>query len=183
MKLVLEGQTELFDELVNRHRGSLMRAAVSKMRNAVAAEDVVQDTFLAAFARRATFNPIYSFRGWLWTIMINTSRTHLTLERRRSDRLAKVASISRPQITHESGLGVLLQNERSELLAQILAEIPEVEADALRMRFFGELQFNEIAEVMSVSLNGARKRIRRGLERLADTLREFESTPFEGETP
>lgn len=183
MKLVLEGQTELFDELVNRHRGSLMRAAVSKMRNAVAAEDVVQDTFLAAFARRATFNPIYSFRGWLWTIMINTSRTHLTLERRRSDRLAKVASIIRPQITHESGLGVLLQNERSELLAQMLAEIPEVEADALRMRFFGELQFNEIAEVMSVSLNGARKRIRRGLERLADTLREFESTPFEGETP
>jgi RNA polymerase sigma-70 factor, ECF subfamily len=181
MTMVLQGQVELFDELVKRHRSSLMRAAVSKMRDMTAAEDVIQDTFLAAYARRVTFNPEYSFRGWLWTIMLNTARTHLALERRRRERLVQVASNTKPPITHESGLGSLLKNERSELLAQMLERIPEVEADALRMRFFGELQFNEIAEAMSVSLNGARKRIRRGLERLADALRELESTPFDGE--
>ena len=181
MELVLEGQIERFDELVNRHRAPLLRAAVSKMRDQASAEDVVQDTFLAAFARRKTFNPEYSFRGWLWTIGLNTAKTHLVRERRRSQRLIEVASTIPEQVSKETGLGVLLQNERSEVLAQMLAQIPEAEADALRMRFFGELQFNEIAHAMAISLNGARKRVRRGLERLTALLSEYEGSLSEHE--
>jgi RNA polymerase sigma-70 factor (ECF subfamily) len=152
------------------------------MRDQAAAEDVVQDTFLAAFARRFTFNAEFSFRGWLWTILLNTARTHLSRERRRTLQLSEVAATMTEAVTTETGLGVLLQNERSEVLAQFLAEIPELEADALRMRFYGELQFNEIAQAMSISLNGARKRVRRGLERLADLLRASTDDGFDGET-
>ena len=182
MMRVLDGQVELFDELVKRHRASMLRAAVSKMRNQATAEDVVQDTFLAAFARRVTFDPQYSFRGWLWTILLNTARTQLTLDRRRYDRLAEVATnIARP-VTTETGLDLLLRVEQSELLEQFLGELPEAEADALRLRFFGGLQFDEIAQAMAISLNGARKRVCRGLERLAGLLRKTQSIGFDGET-
>ena len=38
--------------------------------------------------------------------------------------------------------------ERSELLDALLAKLPEAQADALRLRFFGGLKFHEIAEAM-----------------------------------
>jgi RNA polymerase sigma-70 factor (ECF subfamily) len=167
---VIGGQIELFDELVRRHRASMLRAAESKLRNRSLAEDAVQDCFLSAFARRHTFNPEYSFRGWLWTILLNVCRTQF----RRETRHAAQASLSgeslatNEPITTETGLTELLRAERSEILADLLDQIPEFEADALRLRYFGELQFDEIAQAMNCSLSGAKTRVRRGLERLAE---------------
>ena len=47
-----------------------------------------------------------------------------------------------------------------------------IEADAIRLRFFGELSFEEIALAMQSSVSGAKVRVRRGLERLATMLDE-----------
>ena len=172
MAEVLSGRTELFDELVCRHRPSMLRAATSKLRNATVAEEAVQDAFLNAYARRATFNPQYSFRGWLWTILLNTCRTLAKREARRPDPpdTQDLLTAHEPSSTDDA-LSRLLKVERNALLADLLNELPEAQADALRLRFFGGLKFEEIAQVMNCSLNGAKQRIRRGLERLSESVR------------
>lgn len=182
MVCVIDGEVELFDELVRRHRSSLLRAAVSKLRNPAMAEDAVQDCFLSAFARRHTFNPEFSFRGWLWTILLNVCRTQLRRETRqpKSTLTRQTLAASEP-VTTDSGLSELLRAERCELLADLLEQIPELEADALRLRFFGELQFDEIAQAMNCSLSGAKTRVRRGLERLADLARRDSLCAHDGE--
>jgi len=75
-------------------------------------------------------------------------------------------------VTAETGLTALLQSEQHELLQALLDELPEAEADALRLRFFGGLKFEEIAEAMQSSLSGAKVRVKKGLQRLADRIRE-----------
>lgn len=173
MERVAAGHVELFDQLVRRHQASMQRAAASKLRDWAVAEEAVQDAFLAAFAHRHTYRSQHSFRGWLWTILLNTCRTLARRELNRADRAGQQPELL-PEGHHGTqtdALARLLKAEQMTLLFQCLAELPEPQADALRLRFFGELKFDEIALVMGCSCNGAKQRVRSGLERLAAALR------------
>jgi RNA polymerase sigma-70 factor (ECF subfamily) len=177
MERVLAGQDEMFEELVQRHRLTMLRAAASKLGNTSLAEEAVQDAFLCAYAHRATFNPEHSFRGWLWTILLNVSRTMARREFGRVDRAdgGRTSFSECEPVSEGDALKRILEAERSELLAQLLGSLSEAQADALRLRFFGGLKFEEIAQAMGCSLNGAKQRVRRGLENLAAAIRFAET--------
>jgi RNA polymerase sigma-70 factor (ECF subfamily) len=184
MRRVQAGQVELFDLLVERYRGPLLNVAWSKLGELTWAEDVVQEAFLAAFASRATYNPQFAFRTWLWTILLNLCRRNWqrresrprehSLPRTNIDNLAGY----REPATCETAPALLLRVESREEVHRLLARLPEVQADALRLRFFGGLQFAEIALAMNSSLGAAKQRVKNGLAALADQLRENE-----GEVP
>ena len=182
MQRVQAGEVELFEQLVMRYRPALVRVAASKLDDGVAAEDVVQETLLAAFAARGTYRPEFSFSTWLWTILLNGCRRHLAGRARQSlPALSAAVSFAGDrwsrQIEHETGLSRLLAAERTELLHRLLQELPEPQADALRLRFFAGLTFPEIAEAMQCSRNGARLRVQTGLQTLASRLRAEEVDP------
>lgn len=170
-QLMLEvqaGDDGLFDELIVRHRPALLRFAGSMLGDAHAAEDAVQEALLAAYSARATYNPRFAFSTWVYTILLNICRR----QRRRTQAATTARSAFLPVAAiAETPLDRLLQTERREQLIELLAELPDVEADALRLRFFAGLQFDEIALAMDSSLTGAKVRVRRGLERLAERLR------------
>jgi RNA polymerase sigma-70 factor (ECF subfamily) len=180
MRLVQAGQVELFDVLVQRYREPLLNVAWSKLGDPTWAEDAVQETFLAAFASRATYNPQFAFRTWVWTILINLCRRQW--ERRetrpREQSLPRAADVNLPDFrepfTEETAPAILLRSERRAEVHRLLDLLPEVQADALRLRFFGGLQFSEIALAMNSSLGGAKQRVKNGLAALADQLRHIE---------
>jgi RNA polymerase sigma-70 factor (ECF subfamily) len=64
----------------------------------------------------------------------------------------------------------MLAAERAALLAGLLAELPVAQSDALRLRFFGELKFQEIADATGCSLLTAKNRVRLGLLRLSQLI-------------
>lgn len=173
------GQVELFETLVLRYRHSLVRVAASKLGDATLAEDVAQETLLAVYAARNSYDPRFSFRTWLWTILLNGCRRHLKRDahRRREVPVSTLvhAGQSAPEpVSLETGLERLLAAEQQAELHALLAALPEVQADALRLRFFGGLKFQEIADAMDCSLGGAKLRVRNGLLALAAALRGAE---------
>jgi RNA polymerase sigma-70 factor (ECF subfamily) len=177
MRLVQAGQIELFDVLVERYRSPLLNVAWSKLGDAAWAEDVVQETFLAAFASRSTYDPRFAFRTWIWTILLNLCRKQW----RRRETRPREQSLPSPTmepagyhepLTNETALAILLQSERRAEVHQMLARLPEAQADALRLRFFGGLPFAEIAQAMDSSLSAAKQRVKNGLTALANQLRQ-----------
>jgi RNA polymerase sigma-70 factor, ECF subfamily len=172
MRRTQVGEFSAFEELVRRYRGPLLRVAASKLGDRLAAEDLVQESLLAAFAARQTFNPQFAFRTWMWTILLRLCQKY----RQRESRPVRAGGSVDPQWVDANagrdhcGLEQLLQSERQDLLHQALAELPEAEADALRLRFFAGLKFEEIAAAMASSVSGAKQRVKHGLERLADRL-------------
>lgn len=180
MRRVQAGEVEVFDLLVHRYRSALLRVANSKLGNAAWAEDVVQETFLAAYAARGTYKPQFAFRTWLWTILLNLCRRQW---RRRESR-PREQSVSQPHeweaaglgepTTAETGLAVVLQTERRAAVHQWLRTLPEPQADALRLRFLGALPFAEIALTMGSSVSAAKQRVKLGLMALAARLHENE---------
>jgi RNA polymerase sigma-70 factor (ECF subfamily) len=174
MARIQRGETELFSELVARYEPALRRVARSRLGRADWADDVVQETFLSAFKSRATFDPQYSFRTWLWTILLRNCHAHYH-RRQRSVPVEPLDSDTAREVSTQSEhggapLAQLLAKERAEQLELLLAQLSMAQADALRLRFFGELKFHEIADAMQCSLNTAKNRVRTGLERMAQLL-------------
>jgi RNA polymerase sigma-70 factor (ECF subfamily) len=177
MRRVQAGEVELFDVLVERYRGPLFNVAWSKLGDWARAEDVVQEAFLAAFVSRASFNPRFAFRTWVWTILLNLCRRHWQRRHGRPEEFSLPQRVTGPAgyrepATNDTALAQLLRVERREEVHRLLARLPEAQADALRLRFFGGLPFVEIALAMDSSLSAAKQRVRHGLTALAEFLKE-----------
>lgn len=174
MRQVQAGDLERFTELVARYRLPLLRVAVGRLRRADWAEEAVQETFLAAFRSRDTYDSNRSFRTWLWTILLNQCRA-IGLRGEKagqvgcwSDRAPEAPIETSVLCERPSPLGELLAQERAETLERLLQRLSSAQADALRLRFFGGLKFQEIADTMGCSLLTAKNRVKWGLLRLAE---------------
>lgn len=176
MLRIQAGEFSCFEVLVERYRPALVRVAFGMLNDAALAEDVVQETFLAVFASRHTFNPAFQFRTWLWTILLNLCRSQLKRRGRRPQVLSRstLTTTEREGIaeasTSETALALLLVRERSAQLHALLNDLPDAQADAIRLRFFAGLKYEEIAQAMGVSLGGAKLRVRSGLSKLSERL-------------
>jgi RNA polymerase sigma-70 factor (ECF subfamily) len=173
---VLAGDQEQFTELVRRYQRPLLRVAASRLGRDDWAEDVVQETFLCALKWIRTYDSRYSFRTWLWTILLNQCHRHWKKHSRGvlvgvwrdgdgGDDLR--AELVRHMQSERTPASEASDRERSQLLDGLLLRLPEVQADALRLRFFGEFTYPEIATAMSCSLSTAKNRVKWGLMRLA----------------
>jgi len=178
MKRICAGEYLLYDELVLRYRDRLLRFAWSKYGSMSTAEDLVQEAFLSAFAARESYKPEFAFSTWLWTIFLNLCRRHYKRELRQPREIVRsslatteTAKIPEPS-SPETPLQVALKTEQFELLALYLSELTEVQADALRLRFFGGMKFTEIALTMDCSLSAAKIRVKNGLLKLAHRFSE-----------
>jgi RNA polymerase sigma-70 factor (ECF subfamily) len=172
---VLSGERSAFAVLVQRYQGPLLRVALGRLGLRDWSEDVVQETFLCAFKSLHTYNSRYSFRTWLWTILLNQCRRHQRKRMRGarvwSDRDLSMAGGSAGITSDDLGpVDSLMVRERNLRLDRMLNQLPSVQADAIRLRFFGGLKFQEIADSMDCSLSTAKNRVRWGLTRLAQLI-------------
>jgi RNA polymerase sigma-70 factor (ECF subfamily) len=179
MRRAKRGDRAAFGLLVERYQGALARVALSRLGDAEAADDMVQETFFAAFKSKHTYDEQYAFRTWLWTILLNQCRRHAGRQARapRHQSLDQPADADAIEVgaagaadTQPAALSLLLARERREQLDALLARLTDVQADALRLRFFGGLQFQEIAVCMECSLPTAKLRVRCGLLRLSEMI-------------
>src|SRR5262245_37679904 len=162
----LADEEEAFSALVRRYEGPLLRAASSRLGRREIAEEAVQETFLCAHRWLTTYDSRFSFRTWLWTILLNQCSRLAKREARHS---IPAAACSRDAL--ESPLSQLLARESAEHVHELLARLPDMQADALRLRFFGGLTFPEIAAAMQCSEAGAKYRVKTGLLKLGEWLR------------
>lgn len=178
---VLAGRREAFDLIVRRYQRALLFVARGRLGRADLAEDAVQEAFLCALKWLHTYDSKYSFRTWLWTILLNQcSRAAQKLGRQQQIMFpAGIRAESDPagELTSSEAtpLEGLLARESSQRIQQFLDQLPDNQADALRLRFFGGLKFQEIAAAQGVSLTSAKTRVRLGLLQLSQWLRESES--------
>lgn len=170
---VLAGQSRLFEVLVNRYQRLLFHVALTRLGKRHLADEVVQETFLAAFRYLPTYKPCYSFRTWLWTILLNQC-SQVGARRSETSPLTPIDSIPEDlaAVVDRTALPAeqLEREETAEQLRSLLSELPEREADALRLRFFAQLRFHEIAEIQGCSLGTSKNRVRRALEMLSEKL-------------
>lgn len=67
------GDPAAYTELYNEHAGAVFNTIIRLVRHTAESEDILQESFVAAFQRIASFAPTVGFRAWVKRIAINKS--------------------------------------------------------------------------------------------------------------
>ncbi len=175
---VLAGDADQYALIVQRYRRALYNLAYSYLGDAQAAEDAVQEAFLNSFRWLHTYDSRYSFRTWLWRILLNVCHRQRAKAQRlpiastslQPERGEGVASVLEQEVPCDA-LGRLIRHERQEKVFELLDQLSPLQAEALRLRFYGEMKFQEIAQAQDISLPAAKARVRNGLLQLAKRIK------------
>lgn len=131
-------------EAVYRARiGSLRRVARAITGDREAAHDVVQDAFASAISDRLRYRPISSLEAWIWRIVVNRAIS----ERRRLTRATTAPPAVGPTSMSQDGD---VDDGRAPLAAAV-ALLPERQRLAVFLRYFADLDYAAIADVLEVS--------------------------------
>jgi len=153
-----------FDDIVLRFISPANAVARHILSDAALAEDAVQEAFLRIIRNRRKYVPGKPFSSWFYTILRNICKDML----RRRDRQVGLVK--------EAARNVRLSSRRTNcdgdgVGAALLASLPDKPRTVLTLRIVHGLGFGEIAAVLGISEEAAKKRAQRALRRLRELAR------------
>jgi RNA polymerase sigma-70 factor (ECF subfamily) len=151
---------------VERHGASIGRVCMAMLGSQLDADDITQETLIAAHQGFRELRGDGSLRGWLFGIARNKCLQHLEKNRRR---VAKHGAVAGANV--EPGLDEMVGAKKRAAKARALLEhVPPSDRDALLLRFGADLSFKEVAAACGIDEATARKRVSRALLRLRSVL-------------
>jgi RNA polymerase sigma-70 factor (ECF subfamily) len=165
---ILEGDTQLYHELIRPHERSVYKMALSYMKNEADAEDVAQEAFIRAFRNLATFRAEAKFSTWLIRITINEARSRLrrqaTVRMDSLDALPDEEGSVSPALLldwREIPSETVERNEIRKLLQDAVEGLPEIYREVFLLRDIEGLNVNETAGALNISIPSVKVRLHR----------------------
>jgi len=169
----IAGNPLSFQLLVERYQGRLFALARHYTSSPVEVEDIVQDTFLKAYSRLDTFQYQSAFYTWLYRIATNTVLDFLKRRGRCPVQAVEdPEQVGSPETDHRIVRpdARLETQEVAEITHTILEEMPEIFRTVLVMREFEEMAYQEIADVLDISIGTVESRLFRARARFKEKL-------------
>lgn len=179
------GIDEAYEGLIARYEQPVYGIVYRLLGNQADACDVVQEVFLKIFRGIHNFREQSSLRTWIYRIAVNEAHNHLRwwtrhcrcevpIERDRPD---GEHTTEMPPDPGRSPYDQALDSETHALIERALTRINPVFSSAVILRDIENLSYEEIAEILQVSLGTVKSRILRGREALR---RELTHHPGQG---
>lgn len=165
---IIEGETQLYHELVRPYERSVYLMALSFMKNEADAEDVAQEAFIKAFRNLSMFRGDAKFSTWLISITLNEARSRL-----RRQNVVRMQSLDEPPDDDGVISPALLRDwreipsetvEREEvrtLIKNAVETLPEIYRQVFLLRDVEELDVSETAQALSISIANVKVRLHR----------------------
>ena len=174
------GIDEAYEELIERFQQPVYGIVFRLLGNPSDASDVVQDVFLKVFRSVGAFREQSSLRTWIYRIAVNEAHNHrrwfsrhgrreVSIENEREDKASALESARDPG---RSPFDLALDQENRTLIEQALTRINPTFRTAVVLRDIENLSYEEIAEILQLSLGTVKSRILRGREALRRELTE-----------
>jgi RNA polymerase sigma-70 factor (ECF subfamily) len=171
---VKDGRKECFDQLVLRYQRLVYAITHRMTSNHQDADDLAQETFLAAYGAMGRFDERRSFSAYLSRIAINLSINHL----RRRKRWLKIWSERRTEahqaLTGGKALDPHKNLEQKQLLHRLeigMEALPAQQKAVLVLKVYQGMSYREIADTLGISLGTVMSRLHRARNRLRAQLK------------
>lgn len=183
------GKAASFELLVRRHAQELHQFVMRFTRNAVAADDVVQETFLQVHTSASSFDPKRRFKPWLFTIAANKARDFLRARNRKrevpldaqiggGDDSAGgqrfVELLAGETATPDDAMGL---DEKRRLVKRVVDDMPPKLCEVLILAYYHRFPYKEIADVVGIPLGTVKSRLHAAVAEFGERYRTAASQP------
>ncbi len=176
MRKYQEGEALAMDELLRRYKNPIYHFAYRVCLNAHEAQDVTQEVFLRVHQYKDSYRPQGKFSAWLFSIAHNlcVSRLRRTKWRglwpRRQDDSDELVEVESPGPSPDV---VVEDNEAANKVKECIQALPFLQREALILREYQNLEYQEIARILKKSLNTVKTLIHRARQTLKAKLASY----------
>jgi RNA polymerase sigma-70 factor (ECF subfamily) len=177
MQLVGQGDTTAFEELVEKHQ-ALVAGTVARMLGSNSdVEDIAQQVFIRVWKSARRYVPRAKFTTWLLKITRNLVFNELRRTKRRAQvPLQPEGSGEDPTLKDDMNLAPdasLLETELQRTIEEAILQLPEAQRMALVLRRYEQLSYEQIAEVLDLSVPAVKSVLFRARAELRSRLSKY----------
>ncbi len=179
VKLTKEGHLEAFESLIGRYKDKVYNIAFSFTANASESDDIAQNVFLKIYSNLNSFKEEAAFSTWMYRITVN--ECYNGLKKRKNTPLPIDAEIKAGEdLTLKDVLEdkkanvekILISEEAQKAVRQCIAALPAKYKMIVTLREIEDLQYEEIADAMDISVNKVKVWLFRAREKLKKLLKK-----------
>lgn len=161
------GDRTAFDTLMRPYTGPL-RGFLRRQVGPDAAEDVLQETWLAGWAALESYRGQARFKAWLYAIA-----RHKCLDYQRVHNRSRTEVLSEETTGLPAAGDAYAASDRAQAVRAALAGLPEPQREVLELYFYAELTLPEIAETLGRNLNTVKYQFYRAHASAAAALQDY----------
>ncbi|MDR1729820.1 MAG: sigma-70 family RNA polymerase sigma factor [Prevotellaceae bacterium] len=165
VELYVNDTNEAFDILLLRHKSKVFSYIYHSVKDRDLANDLFQETFIKAITtiRQGRYTEKGKFIAWISRIAHNLIIDYFRRERNEntiSNEESGVDLFNNVKLCDECIEDYMVREQVFEDVAKLMEHLPENQKEVLKMRYFEDLSFKEIADNTGVSINTALGRMR-----------------------
>lgn len=172
-----QGDHAAFQDLVERHQHAVVGTVAKMLGNASEAEDLAQQVFLRLWKSAPRYTPSAKFTTYMFTItrnlVFNETRKR---QRRKTHSLDEQEDDWHQQLADTDGASPDDQLDQAELrraVDEAIAALPEKQRLAVVLRRYEQMPYEEIAEVLELSVSAVKSQLFRARTALRESLQRF----------
>jgi RNA polymerase sigma factor (sigma-70 family) len=177
MQLVGRGDTRAFEELIEKHQ-ALVAGTIGRMLGSNSdVEDIAQQVFIRVWKSARRYVPRAKFTTWLLKITRNLVFNELRRTKRRAQiPLQSEAGTDDPPVKDELNLAPdasLLEVELQRTIEEAILQLPETQRMALVLRRYEQLSYEQIADILDLSVPAVKSVLFRARSELRTRLSKY----------
>ncbi|WP_342543846.1 sigma-70 family RNA polymerase sigma factor [Lysinibacillus sp. FSL K6-4013] len=163
----------ILEKLMIDYGNELVRLAFSYVKDAEIAKDMVQNTFIKCYKNLDSFRFDAQIKTWLYRITINECKDYLKSWNYKMVHVKSFINETAKSILPSTEKTVLDKYNNEEIKDTIFS-LPKVYREVVYLYYYESLTTDEIANVLDVSVNTVKTRLRRAKQRLESMIKEAE---------
>lgn len=153
-----------FELVVQKYRDKLFQHALYMLKDSQEAFDATQETLIRAYQEPNFFEEDFKMKSWLFRVLTNLCY-NLTRDKRRRGGILKMMAKPVNRDSMEA-LDQMLRREQEGTVVKALDRVPEKYRTILLLKYYNDLSYLEIAEVLGCKLGTVMSRLSRARDRL-----------------
>ncbi len=163
---VLDGEVNAFEPLVAKYEKPIFNLMYRTTGSLDEAVELTQEAFLKAYDKLEQFQLGRSFFSWLYALAVNVGRDYLRYKKRHPPSIHDNPGHVAERTFQDTAPEDPRLTEEVQSLFMALEKLPIDYREAVVLRYREERSMQEIAEMLNLSVSGAKMRVHRGLEKL-----------------
>lgn len=165
---IVKGNHQLFKELIVRYQAKVYAVALKVSNNQKDAEDISQEVFLQLYRSLENFNGESSLATWIYRITMNKAIDFKRKQVKQQENETSELLSTLPEENLLSPEEALIKTIDKELIHSYLIELPQAYSDVLKLYYFEELTYGEIALKLNVAVKTVESRLYRAKRLIKD---------------